>query len=166
LDQLEATRTVLLDQLLEIDQTMEKPKDEDIERVRDCQLCYDNGEGPPCIMCELDGLFQVCYIISFNFDFFCLIGIYFVLFTIICFFFQQYEARLFRINKDKGGMVTSAEEVVDLQKKNSALNRFLWNLPEPNRTSKLSTNGHEESKKRDVRYKVVVSYFVTELLFI
>ncbi|MCH84085.1 E3 ubiquitin-protein ligase SHPRH-like, partial [Trifolium medium] len=33
LDQLEASRKVLLDRLLEIDQTMEKPKDEDIERV-------------------------------------------------------------------------------------------------------------------------------------
>lgn len=55
-------------------------------------------------------------------------------------------------------MITSAEEAVDLQKKNSALNRFYWNLSQSNKTSKSSANGYEESKKRDVREKVVVSY--------
>ena len=61
LDQLEASRKVLLDQLLEIDRTMEKPKEEEIERVRYCHKCQVNGDGPLCVMCELDELFQVCY---------------------------------------------------------------------------------------------------------
>jgi E3 ubiquitin-protein ligase SHPRH len=56
---LDDARKVLLDRLLEIDQTMEKPKDEDIERVGKCQNCLPNCDGPPCILCELDELFQV-----------------------------------------------------------------------------------------------------------
>lgn len=66
LDQLEASRKVLVDQLLEIDQTMENPKEEDIERVSNCQNCQINGDGPACVMCELDELFQVCYSVSVN----------------------------------------------------------------------------------------------------
>uniref|UniRef100_A0A7N2R8G1 DNA topoisomerase (ATP-hydrolyzing) n=1 Tax=Quercus lobata TaxID=97700 RepID=A0A7N2R8G1_QUELO len=73
---------------------MEKPKEEDIERVRYCRNCIVNGDGPLCVSCELDGLFQ------------------------------DYEARLFRLNKEHGGMITSAEEAIDLQKRNSALNQF------------------------------------------
>ncbi|XP_024025293.1 E3 ubiquitin-protein ligase SHPRH isoform X2 [Morus notabilis] len=133
LDLLEASRTVLLDQLLEIDQTIEKPREEDIERVRYCQNCQVNGDGPSCVMCELDELFK------------------------------HYEARLFRLNKAQGGMITSAEEALDLQKKNSALNRFYWNLSQSNKTSKSSANGYEESKKRDVQEKVVVSKSPSEL---
>ncbi|PON48604.1 Cdk-activating kinase assembly factor [Trema orientale] len=133
LDLLEASRKDLLDQLLEIDETMEKPKEEDIERVRYCQKCQVNGDGPSCVMCELDELFQ------------------------------RYEARLFRLNKAHGGIITSAEEAVDLQKKNSALNRFYWNLSQQNKTSKSSMGDNEESRKRDVREKVVVSKSPSEL---
>lgn len=50
---------MLLDRLLEIDHTMEKPKDEDIERVGKCRNCQPNCDGPPCVLCELDELFQV-----------------------------------------------------------------------------------------------------------
>ncbi|GLT58793.1 hypothetical protein SLA2020_316590 [Shorea laevis] len=67
---------------------MEKPKEEDIERVRDCQICKANGDGPACVACELDGLFQ------------------------------DYEARLFRLNKEHGEIITSAEEALHFQKKN------------------------------------------------
>ncbi|XP_062092301.1 uncharacterized protein LOC133798119 isoform X2 [Humulus lupulus] len=133
LDLLEASRKVLLDQLLEIDQTMENPREEDIERVRYCQNCQINGDGPSCVMCELDELFQ------------------------------HYEARLFRLNKAHGGIISSAEEAVDLQKKNSALNRFYWNLSQQNKTSKSASNDYEESRKRDVREKVVVSKSPSEL---
>lgn len=49
----------MLGRLLEIDQTMENPKDEDIERVRYCQNCQADSNGPPCVLCELDELFQV-----------------------------------------------------------------------------------------------------------
>lgn len=62
MDALETSRKVLLDQLLEIDQTMEKPREEDIKRVRNCQNCQINGDGPACVMCELDELFQVRHI--------------------------------------------------------------------------------------------------------
>lgn len=60
LDQLEASRKVLLERLLEIDHTMENPKGEDIERVGKCRNCQPNCDGPPCVLCELDELFQVC----------------------------------------------------------------------------------------------------------
>lgn len=58
LDQLEASRKTLLDQLLEIDQTMEKPNEENIECVGKCRNCQPNCDGP-CALCELDILFQV-----------------------------------------------------------------------------------------------------------
>ncbi|MGV7994913.1 hypothetical protein PJP12_30055, partial [Mycobacterium kansasii] len=49
---------------------------------------------------------------------------------------QIYEARLFRLkNGDSGGMIASAEEAVDLQKKKFALNRFFGALSQANRSS-------------------------------
>lgn len=60
LDSLEASRQTLVDRLLEINQTMENPREEDIERVRYCPNCQANGDGPLCVHCELDELFQVC----------------------------------------------------------------------------------------------------------
>lgn len=130
LDLLEASRKVLLDRLLEIDHTMEKPKEEDIERVRYCRNCNVNGDGPACVSCELDGLFQ------------------------------DYEARLFRLNKAHGGMITSAEEAVVLQKRTSARNRFFWNIEQP---EKSSVDNYGRSKKRDVGEIVVVSKSPSEL---
>lgn len=62
LDQLEASRKLLLDRLLEIDQTMEKPKEEDIQSVRYCRNCKAYDDGPLCVLCEVDELFQVCYL--------------------------------------------------------------------------------------------------------
>lgn len=61
LDLLQASRKKLLDQLLAIDQTMEKPKEEDMDRVRYCRICYGVGDGPTCVHCELDEIFQVCF---------------------------------------------------------------------------------------------------------
>lgn len=61
LDQLAASRKALLDRLLEIDQTMEKPKEEDIHRVRNCRNCKGCDDGPLCVLCELDELFRVSY---------------------------------------------------------------------------------------------------------
>lgn len=58
LDSLEDSRKTLLDRLLEIDETMGKPREEDIERVRYCPNCQDNGDGLVCVHCELDELFQ------------------------------------------------------------------------------------------------------------
>lgn len=78
------------------------------------------------------------------------------------FLYQGYEARLFRSEKICGGMATSAEEAVDLQKKNSALNRFYQNLSLPNKD--LTSPSYKESKKRDVG-KVVVSYFISLYYF-
>ncbi|KAJ7965163.1 E3 ubiquitin-protein ligase SHPRH [Quillaja saponaria] len=127
LDQVEASRKVLLDRLLETDHTLEKPKEEDIERVGNCQNCQPNRDGPPCVLCELDELFQ------------------------------NYEVRLFHLKKECGGIFTSAEEAVDLQRKNTALNRFLQNLSQPNKNMTSSTVGYEESKKRDAKEKVVVT---------
>lgn len=66
LDSLEASRRRLLDQLLEVDQTMEKPRDEDVERVRYCPNCYVNVDGRLCVHCEMDELFQVCVDLLLN----------------------------------------------------------------------------------------------------
>ncbi|XP_031278860.1 E3 ubiquitin-protein ligase SHPRH [Pistacia vera] len=133
LDLLQASRKKLLDQLLEIDQTMEKPKEEDMDRMRYCRICYGVGDGPTCLHCELDEIFQ------------------------------DYEARLFRLKKSHGEMFASAEEAVNLQKKNSSLNRFYWYLSQPNKNSTSSTVDNEEIKKRDVRETVVVSKSPSEL---
>ncbi|KAH9702946.1 RING-finger DEAD-like helicase PHD and SNF2 domain-containing protein [Citrus sinensis] len=132
LDQLEASRKTLLDRLLEIDQTMEKPKEEDMDRMRHCRICYGVGDGPICVHCELDESFQ------------------------------DYEARLFRLKKSQGD-IASAEEAVDLQKKNSSLNQFYWYLSQPNKNSTSSSVGNEEIKRRDVRETVVVSKSPSEL---
>ncbi|XP_058110678.1 uncharacterized protein LOC131253624 isoform X2 [Magnolia sinica] len=135
LDALESSRQELLERLLEIDQTMGKPREEDIERVRYCPSCQDNSEGPICIHCELNELFQI------------------------------YEARLFRLkNGDSGGMIASAEEAVDLQKKKFALNRFFGALSQANRSSTVPDISKEENKRqRDVRANVVVSRSPSEL---
>ena len=58
IDSLQGSRQQLMIRLLEIDKTMDNPRDEDIEGQRYCPKCYD-GTGSLCIQCELDGLFQV-----------------------------------------------------------------------------------------------------------
>lgn len=60
MDTLESSRKKVVDRILEIDQTMEKPKMEDIERIGNCKYCKKKDDGPTCIHCELDELFQVC----------------------------------------------------------------------------------------------------------
>ncbi|XP_017984679.1 PREDICTED: E3 ubiquitin-protein ligase SHPRH isoform X1 [Theobroma cacao] len=132
LDLLESVRGKLLDRLLEIDKTMERPNEEDIERVRYCRNCQVLGDGPICVHCELEDLFQ------------------------------DYEARLFRVNKKDGDIIISAEEAVDLQKKKSALNRFYWNLSQPNKNSTLSDVDNKELK-RDVQETIVVSKSPSQL---
>ncbi|GFP89386.1 E3 ubiquitin-protein ligase shprh [Phtheirospermum japonicum] len=134
LDALEGSRKDLLDRLLEIDQTMENPREEDIARVRYCQQCNSNYDGPACTHCELDEIFQV------------------------------YEARLFRLNKSNNGEVVSVEEAVNLQKKKSALNQFFWNLSRENKSSNSSASEYKDNeKKRDVGEKVTVSKSPSDL---
>ena len=58
IDSLQSSRQHLVDRLLEVDKTMDNPRDEDIEGQRYCPKCYD-GTGSLCIQCELDELFQV-----------------------------------------------------------------------------------------------------------
>ncbi|KAL8135332.1 hypothetical protein AgCh_010118 [Apium graveolens] len=128
LDSLEDSRKSLLDGLMEIDKRMGNPRVEDIERVRYCPNCY-SGDGVMCVHCELDELFQ------------------------------GYEARLFRLSKGNGrGLISSAEEAVDQQKKKSALNQFYWKLSQANKSSTSATVGTEDDgKKRDAGEKVVVT---------
>ncbi|KAL8247869.1 hypothetical protein R6Q59_009085 [Mikania micrantha] len=135
LDSLEDSRRTLLDRLLELDQSMENPRQEDVERVRYCPNCQVNGDGLTCVHCELDELFQV------------------------------YEARLFRLNKGHdGGVITSAEEAVDLQKKKSALNRFYWTLSLPDKASQSSSVDYEDDgRKRGLGEKVMVSKSPSDL---
>ncbi|KAI7749310.1 hypothetical protein M8C21_023645 [Ambrosia artemisiifolia] len=135
LDSLEESRRTLLNRLLELDQSMENPRQEDVERVRYCPNCQVNGDGLICVHCELDELFQV------------------------------YEARLFRLNKGHdGGVITSAEEAVDLQKKKSALNRFYWTLSKPDKASQSSSvNYEDDGRKRGIGDKVMVSKSPSDL---
>ncbi|PIN24826.1 DEAD box-containing helicase-like transcription factor/DNA repair protein [Handroanthus impetiginosus] len=135
LDALECSRKTLIDRILEIDQTMENPREEDIARVRYCRKCNSNYDGPACAHCELDELFQV------------------------------YEARLFRLNKSSNGeVIISAEEAVNLQKKSSALNQFYWNLSREYKSSTMSTSDYKDhGKKRDVVEKVTVSKSPSDL---
>ncbi|XP_073129793.1 uncharacterized protein [Henckelia pumila] len=139
LDALEESRKTLLNKLLEIDETMENPREEDIIRVRYCALCYADFDGPACSHCELDEIFQVSNYV--------------------------YEARLFRLNKSNNGeSIISVEEAINLQKKKSALNHFYWTLSRPNKTSSLSASGSEDNgKKRDVGEKVMVSKSPSDL---
>ncbi|CAN0923759.1 E3 ubiquitin-protein ligase SHPRH [Linum grandiflorum] len=132
-DQVEASRKLLLDRVLEIDQSMENPKEEDIERVRYCRVCQGVDDGATCVHCELEEQFK------------------------------DYEARLFRLNKADGEIISSAEEAVDLQKKNSELNRFYWNLSRQDKNTIMSGDGNEESRKRDIGERVVVSKMPSEL---
>ncbi|CAK8537765.1 unnamed protein product [Lathyrus sativus] len=125
LDQLEASRKVLLDRLLEVDQTMENPNDEDIERVGKCRNCQPNCDGPPCVLCELDELFQ------------------------------NHEARLFVLKNDRGGLISTAEEAVDFKKKIFARNQFLANLSKSNHSSSVSDIDYDESEKRNVGQRVM-----------
>ncbi|TVU37226.1 hypothetical protein EJB05_10529 [Eragrostis curvula] len=57
IDSLQNSRQQLMDRLLEVDKTMDNPRDEDVEGQRYCPKCYD-GTGSLCIQCELDDLFQ------------------------------------------------------------------------------------------------------------
>lgn len=61
MDTLESSRKTVMDKLLEIDQTMEKPRSEDIECIGNCKYCNKKDDGPTCIHCELDERFQVCF---------------------------------------------------------------------------------------------------------
>lgn len=72
--------------------------------------------------------------------------------------YQVYEARLFRLNKSNNGeVITSVEEAVNMQKKQSALNQFYWNLSREDKTSDYQDNG----KKRELMEKVTVRSCIT-----
>lgn len=76
--------------------------------------------------------------------------------------YQVYEARLFRLNKSNNGeVITSVEEAVNLQKKQSALNQFYWNLSRDDKTSDYQDNG----KKREQMEKVTVRCCSTCFLY-
>jgi E3 ubiquitin-protein ligase SHPRH len=129
MDMLERSRKKVIDRILEIDQTMEKPKLEDIERISNCKYCNKNSDGPPCIHCELDELFQ------------------------------EYEARLFRLNKSRRGVmeIAAAEETVHLQKKRDARNLFLFGLSSRSKDLNASRGDDEEPTKRNAGDIVVLS---------
>ncbi|KAK9741867.1 hypothetical protein RND81_03G134600 [Saponaria officinalis] len=122
-DSLEASRKKVLDHLLEIDERMKNPRDEDVSRVRNCSGCYLNRDGPLCVHCELNKSFQA------------------------------YEARLFLKQRNDGGVIESAEEALELQKRNVERNSFMSNLEQ-----KSTVSG-----KRDVGKMLVVSRSPSEL---
>ncbi|XP_072974603.1 uncharacterized protein [Typha angustifolia] len=57
-DSLQSSRKKLIDRLMEVNQMMEKPTDDDLESQRYCPNCYD-GNGSLCVQCELDKHFRV-----------------------------------------------------------------------------------------------------------
>ncbi|XP_010497546.1 PREDICTED: uncharacterized protein LOC104774799 [Camelina sativa] len=115
---------------------MEKPKMEDIERIGNCKYCNKKDDGPTCIHCELDELFQ------------------------------EYEARLFRFNKSRRGLMelAAAEETVHLQKKRSALNLFFIGLSSKNKDSNAPHGDNEEPTKRNAGDAVFVSYLIFKFI--
>ncbi|CAA7028820.1 unnamed protein product [Microthlaspi erraticum] len=136
MDALESSRKKVFDKLLQIDQTMEKPKLEDIECIGNCKICQLKDDGPTCTHCELDKLFQ------------------------------EYEARLFRLKKSRKGEmeVASAEELVDLQKKKSARNLFFSGLSSSNKDPNPSHGGNKEpTKKRNAGDAVFFSKAPSEM---
>ncbi|OWM87325.1 hypothetical protein CDL15_Pgr022436 [Punica granatum] len=135
LDMLEASRKTVLDRVLQIDQTLDEPREEDIMRVGNCQNCQPNGDGPSCVICELDDLFQI------------------------------YEARLFYLSNARGGKILSAEEALISQKKKSALNHFYRTFCEESKNSGSPSEQDVEleGKKRDAVEKVMVSKSASEL---
>ena len=52
-------------------------------------------------------------------------------------------------------MITSAEEAIDLQKRNSALNRFYWNFSQPDKDKTSHVANYGKLMKRDVGERVV-----------
>lgn len=133
LDSLEASRKRLLDQLLEVDQTMEKPRDEDIERVRYCTNCNGNVDGHLCVHCELNELFQA------------------------------YEARLFLRKGNNGGVISTAEEALDLQKKRLERIQFYWNLEQKSNIHAPLSSDIAGRSKRDSGKMFMDSRFPSEL---
>ncbi|CAE6041811.1 unnamed protein product [Arabidopsis arenosa] len=129
MDTLESSRKKVIDRILEIDQTMEKPKLEDIERISNCKYCNKKDDGPTCTHCELDELFQ------------------------------EYEARLFRLNKSRRGVMelAAAEETVHLRKKRDALNLFFIGLSSRSKDLNAPRGDDEEPTKRNAGDTVVVS---------
>lgn len=171
LDSLEDSRKSLLDGLMEIDNRMGNPRVEDIERVRYCPNCY-SGDGDICVHCELDELFQVIINSSMNRILVCTTNSVNVIMIIISspfsshiLYLKVYEARLFRLNKgNHRGLIPTAEEAVDLQKKKSALNQFYWKLSQAGKSSTSDTvRTEDEGKKRDAGEKLVVSELVLSI---
>lgn len=71
---------------------------------------------------------------------------------------QVYEARLFRLNKSNNGeVITSVEEAINLQKKQSALNQFYWNLSREDKSATLpASDDTDTGTKREMMEKVTV----------
>lgn len=161
MDTLESSRKTVMDKLLEINKTMKKPRVEDIECIGNCKYCNKKDDGPTCIHCELDERFQVC--------FFCLcvcarfyMKFLLMLVNVLKKSSQEYEARLFRLNKSRGGVMehASAEEMVDLQKKKSARNHFFFGLSSRNNDVNPSHVDNEEPTKRNASDAVIVSHLI------
>lgn len=133
LDSLEASRKLLFDQLLEVDGTMEKPRDEDIERVRYCPNCYVNVDGRLCVHCELDELFQT------------------------------YEARLFLKSGKDGRLVASEEALDLQRKKLELNHFYWNLQQKSKNSASSSVDIKEARSKRDASEILVVSRNPSEL---
>ncbi|KAF6143028.1 hypothetical protein GIB67_041096, partial [Kingdonia uniflora] len=126
LDSLETSRHALLERLLDIDKTMEEPRDEDILRLRYCPI-HGNGEGCMCAHCELEELFQVYEARLF-----------------------------FHKKGGDGEIITSPEEFVNLQKKSSALNNFFMDIGNPSKGLSSSLSSEESKKMRHANSKETI----------
>lgn len=77
---------------------------------------------------------------------------------------QEYEARLFRLNKSRKGVMehASAEEMVDLQKKKSARDHFFFGLSSRNKDVNVNPSSvdNEEPSKRNASDSVIVSHLI------
>ncbi|XP_008782680.2 E3 ubiquitin-protein ligase SHPRH isoform X1 [Phoenix dactylifera] len=129
LDSLESSRKVLIDQLIEINQTMERPKDDDIERVRYCPNC-SGGNGPLCTLCELDGVFQA----------------------------YEARLFLLRKAND-GAVFGSSEEVLDLQRQKFELNSYFRDKEtSTQRHSREAVQSFRSPSLLEISLRVIKSY--------
>ncbi|KAM3372018.1 hypothetical protein ACQJBY_019085 [Aegilops geniculata] len=129
IDSLEGSRQQLMGRLLEINKTMDNPRDEDIESQRYCPKCYD-GTGSLCIQCELDGLSQ---------------GYEARLFVVK------------KSNNDS--VIASVDEARDVQRRNYELNHFFRNKKTNEGSEVGGNNDNPRSVRENIQVTFVPSLF-------
>ncbi|KAK3126035.1 hypothetical protein QOZ80_7BG0613020 [Eleusine coracana subsp. coracana] len=121
IDSLQNSRQQLMDRILEVDKTMDNPRDDDVEGQRYCPKCYD-GTGSLCIQCEVDELFQR---------------------------YEARLFVVRKSNTDS--VIDSVEEAQDLQKRKYELNHFFRNKRTNEGSEPGDTNNNPRSARENTQ---------------